>query len=275
MRVDRGGHLHGVDRERPGRRRCGPGSGRSRRAGRAGCPASRRGTPMLVRWPSPNFVEVGRSSPRSNLSAASTVPMLEDLRDDAGQGQPDHAVRGTSRGSTRSPRGPAAPGTWSRVRGVTLPASISALSGEHLLDRAGLVDVAHRARRRGRLLGRGQRVVRVERRVVGQREDLAGAGVHAPPRSRSRRGRPATGLAQHPLGVPLQVPVDGRVQVRAVDRPGRSVLSPSGIRLPPPTSYVAEPSVPASCVSKVRSRPASGSSVPMKPIRLAATSPAG
>ncbi len=53
------------------------------------------------------------------------------------------------------------------------------------------------------------------------------------------------------------------------------VLSPSGIRLPPPTAYRAVPSVPASWASKVRSNPPSASSVPMKPIRLAATSPAG
>ena len=44
-----------------------------------------------------------------------------------------------------------------------------------------------------------------------------------------------------------------------------SVLSRSGIRTPLPEldCQVASPSTPASCLSKVRSKPPSGSSVPM------------
>ena len=56
---------------------------------------------------------------------------------------------------------------------------------------------------------------------------------------------------------------------------GSMVAWPSGIRLPMPTEYRSEPSSPASRWSKFRSNPASASSVPMNPTRLAATSPAG
>ena len=56
---------------------------------------------------------------------------------------------------------------------------------------------------------------------------------------------------------------------------GTVVLSPSGIRLPAPTSYFSLPSVPESALLKISSRPPYGLSVPMKPTRLAAMSWAG
>ena len=59
-------------------------------------------------------------------------------------------------------------------------------------------------------------------------------------------------------------------------RAGTVLLSPSGMRLPPPTSYVAVPSLPASVVSNISSAPsAAWPSSFMKPTTLAATSSPG
>ena len=59
-------------------------------------------------------------------------------------------------------------------------------------------------------------------------------------------------------------------------RGGTVLLSPSGIRLPPPVSYDAEPSLPDSIVSNISSAPSPASPWSLvKPTRLAATSSAG
>ena len=86
---------------------------------------------------------------------------------------------------------------------------------EHLLHGAGLVGQVDRPR--AAVLGRvAGRIGGVERRVVGVGEDLAGPGVHDH-RDPGVAAGLAHGVAQHPLGVPLEVAVDRGVQVRAVD----------------------------------------------------------
>ena len=98
-----------------------------------------------------------------------------------------------------------------RVSGVTLPASISAASGQHLVHRAGLVDAAERAGAQVRLRGQGG-VVGVVRRVVGQAEELTGPGVHHHGGARRAAG-PLDGRAEDALGVPLHVAVDRQCDV--------------------------------------------------------------
>ena len=88
--------------------------------------------------------------------------------------------------------------------------------GEHLLDGARLVDVGHRPGHAVLGVGRLGRAG-VERRVVGQGEDLAGLGVH-----HDREAGVGAGvldrLPQDPLRVPLEVEVDGGLEVLAVHR---------------------------------------------------------
>ena len=135
------------------------------------------------------------------------------LGQDAGQREPDLAVLEVV---VDDPvlAGQAARHGELRARGH--PAGVDQRGeGEHLLDRAGLVGQVDRPGPAvlGRVVGR---VGRVERRVVGVGEDLAGPRVHD-----HRDPGVAAGLAhrvaQDPLGVPLQVAVDGRGEVRAVD----------------------------------------------------------
>ena len=89
-----------------------------------------------------------------------------------------------------------------------------AAEGEHLLDRPGLVGAGH-GQRVAVALRRGRRVARVVRRVVGQSEELAGLAVHHDREAGVTAGAEDR-LPEHPLGVPLQVLVDRRVQVGAV-----------------------------------------------------------
>ena len=141
--------------------------------------------------------------------------------------------------------------------------------GEHLLHRAGLVDVAQRARAEVVLVGL-ERLVGVEGRA------------RRPARGPRRCGCPCTiaaplsaryscdGLGEHLLGEPLEVAVDGGAQRRAVLRRLRACSRAAGCGTPLPEldCQVASPSMPASCLSKVRSKPPSGSSVPMKPMQV-------
>ena len=119
------------------------------------------------------------------------------------------------RGSSRRHRDPGVRGDLARVdqRGRR----------EHLLDRAGLVDVAQGPGAEV-LLRRQARVVRVEGRVVGQRQQLPGVGVHHDRRAR-RAARALDGLAHHALGVPLHVAVDGQVEVVPALRRHRVVVA--------------------------------------------------
>ena len=102
---------------------------------------------------------------------------------------------------------------------------------ERLLDRPRLEDVAHRPRAHV-LLGELQRVGGVEGRVVGERHDLAGLGVHDHREPGVGAGI-LDGLPQHPLGVPLQVEVEGGAEVGPVGRrddralPERDPVAPS------------------------------------------------
>jgi hypothetical protein len=107
---------------------------------------------------------------------------------------------------------------WDRQLGVGLhqPGVEQRCDREHLLHRAGLVDVAERPGRQRLGVALGH-VVRVVRGIVGQGEQLAGDAVEHDRHSTDTTGV-LDGLAQHPLDVPLQVPVDGERQVLAVDR---------------------------------------------------------
>ena len=146
--------------------------------------------------------------------------------------------------------------------------------GEHLLDRARLVDVLHGAgaevvlgrRRSGRWRRTsGSRPARAARRSAAS---MTTAKPESPPAS-STVWR-STRWAYHCRSRSMR-----GLQVLAVDRPWSrcSRRAGSGCRRRPRSGRSRR--CRRAWSSKVRSKPASGSSVPTKPTRLAATSPAG
>ena len=211
-------------------------------------------TPMSVRWPSPNAVEVAPQLAAAELVGGQTVPMFEDLRDDAGHGQPEQAVVEPV-ADRPAPSRRSSGGTRTRVRGVTLPASSRALTVSAFSTEPGS-KTSLMAREPRSSLREAQRVAGVEGGVVGEGQDLAGLGVHDHGEAGVGAGV-LDGLAQDALGVPLQVEVDRGLQVLAVDRLDDGALAErdpvaAADGVPSPTRRCRR----AACRRCARSRPA-------------------
>ena len=211
--VDRGGHLHGVDRQRLAERDA---VLRHRRPdARVGEDAlGLTGDAHVGLLAEAELGEVLAQLTGLEVAARQHRADVGGLRDDAGQGHVEGVV---AEPVVDDPVAADQAGRHDDARLVGGLARVDeGTEGEHLLDRAGLVHVGHGAGDQVALGLRGPRVAGVVRRVVGEGEHLAGLGVED-----HREGRVGPGvlarLAQHALDVPLEVEVDGGVEVLAVD----------------------------------------------------------